>query len=142
MPTATVTSKGQVTIPREVRRQMGVSAGDRIDFVRMEDGHFAVVPASHSIRSLKGILPRRSTSKPRENARGHHLGRDEKVIGIDTNVLVRYFAQDDEDQSRTASRVIEALTPEVSVEVRLWGCDRRTRYPAWMAGVRPTSRAS
>lgn len=37
---------------------MGLSAGDRVDFIRMEDGHYAVVPASHSIKSLKGIVPR------------------------------------------------------------------------------------
>jgi antitoxin PrlF len=59
MPTATITSKGQITIPQQVRRDMGVTTGDRVDFVRMEDGNYAVVPASHSIRSLKGIIPRR-----------------------------------------------------------------------------------
>jgi len=58
MPTATVTSKGQVTIPMKVRSDMGLAAGDRVEFVRMEDGHYAVVPASHSVRSLKGIVPR------------------------------------------------------------------------------------
>lgn len=58
MHTAKITSKGQVTIPRQVREDMGVTAGDRLDFVRMEDGHYAVVPASHSIKSLKGIIPR------------------------------------------------------------------------------------
>jgi antitoxin PrlF len=58
MPTATITSKGQVTIPQQVRNDMGVTAGDRIDFVRMEDGNYAVVPASQSIKSLKGIIPR------------------------------------------------------------------------------------
>ncbi len=57
MPTATITSKGQITIPQQVRNDMGLSPGDRIDFVRMEDGHYAVVPASHSIKSLKGIVP-------------------------------------------------------------------------------------
>ena len=62
MSTATITSKGQITIPVEVRREMGVSVGDRVDFVRMEDGHFAVVPASHSVKSLKGVLKR--PSKP------------------------------------------------------------------------------
>ncbi|MFQ6162192.1 AbrB/MazE/SpoVT family DNA-binding domain-containing protein [Sinorhizobium meliloti] len=44
--------------PAKVRADMGLSAGDRVDFIRMEDGHYAVVPASHSIRSLKGIVPR------------------------------------------------------------------------------------
>ena len=57
MSTATVTSKGQITIPSQVRSDMGLTAGDRIDFIRMEDGHYAVVPASHSIKSLKGIVP-------------------------------------------------------------------------------------
>ncbi len=58
MATATVTSKGQVTIPRQVREDLRVSAGDRIDFIRLEDGHYAIVPASHSIRSLKGVIRR------------------------------------------------------------------------------------
>ena len=34
------------------------------------------------------------------------------MIGLDTNVLVRYFAQDDAKQSVAASRLIEALTAE------------------------------
>ena len=59
MATATVTSKGQVTLPREVRAALGVSAGDRLDFIRLDDGTYAIVPASHSIRALKGLLPRR-----------------------------------------------------------------------------------
>lgn len=58
MPTATITSKGQITLPQQVRNDMGLTAGDRVDFIRMEDGHYAVVPASHSIKSLKGIVPR------------------------------------------------------------------------------------
>jgi antitoxin PrlF len=31
--TATVTSKGQITIPREVRRRLGLKPGDRVDFI-------------------------------------------------------------------------------------------------------------
>ena len=59
MPTATLTSKGQLTLPREVRAALGLSAGDRLDFVRMDDGAYAIVPASRSVRSLKGVLPSR-----------------------------------------------------------------------------------
>jgi len=40
---AKVTSKGQITIPREVRRRLGVRAGDRIEFA--EDRHGVRVTA-------------------------------------------------------------------------------------------------
>jgi len=33
--TATVTSKGQITIPSKVRGDMGLVAGDRVEFIRM-----------------------------------------------------------------------------------------------------------
>jgi AbrB family looped-hinge helix DNA binding protein len=53
-----LTSKGQLTLPKDVRAAMGVGPGDRVDFVRMEDGNFAVLPATHSVKSLKGIIQR------------------------------------------------------------------------------------
>jgi antitoxin PrlF len=40
---AKVTSKGQITIPREVRRRLGVRAGDRLQFE--EDGEGVRVTA-------------------------------------------------------------------------------------------------
>ncbi len=61
MTAATLTSKGQVTIPLKVRTDLGVSAGDRIEFVRLDDGHYAIVPASCSIRALKGFIQRPHT---------------------------------------------------------------------------------
>ncbi|HED04195.1 MAG TPA: AbrB/MazE/SpoVT family DNA-binding domain-containing protein [Candidatus Fraserbacteria bacterium] len=33
MPTAKVTSKGQITVPKEVREQLGISAGDELEFI-------------------------------------------------------------------------------------------------------------
>lgn len=58
MPAATVTSKGQVTLPKQVRVALGVGAGDRLDFVRLDDGNYAIVPARRSIRSLRGVIPK------------------------------------------------------------------------------------
>lgn len=58
MPSATLTSKGQITIPAEVRAALGVSFGDRIDFIEVEKGRFVVVPATCSVRELKGIIPK------------------------------------------------------------------------------------
>jgi antitoxin PrlF len=56
MATAVVTSKGQVTIPAEVRRRMGIDTGDRIEFVELKDGGFIIRAAVEDVRSLKGLL--------------------------------------------------------------------------------------
>jgi len=56
MTTAMVTSKGQVTIPKDVRRRMGLDRGDRVEFVELESGGFAIRPAVDDVRSLKGLL--------------------------------------------------------------------------------------
>ena len=57
MLTATLTSKGQTTIPKAVRDYLGLHAGDRIDFVLL-DGKVLLQPATVDVRSLKGILHR------------------------------------------------------------------------------------
>ena len=58
MPSATLTSKGQITIPAEVRTALGVTFGDRIDFIESEKGRFIIVPATCSVRELKGLVPK------------------------------------------------------------------------------------
>lgn len=57
MASATVTTKGQITLPKSVRERLGLEAGDRLEFVESEQG-FLVVPATRDIRSLKGIVGR------------------------------------------------------------------------------------
>jgi len=61
--TATLTSKGQITIPIEVRTALGLDAGDRVEFVEVEKGKFAIVPATRSVRELEGLF-RGRRSKP------------------------------------------------------------------------------
>ena len=58
MPSATVTSKGQITIPIQVRTALGLKAGDRVDFVEIEAGQFAIKPRTASIRDLEGCIPK------------------------------------------------------------------------------------
>jgi AbrB family looped-hinge helix DNA binding protein len=58
MSAATLTSKGQLTVPKAVRDALFVGPGDRVDFVQMADGNFAVMPATKSIKRLKGIIPK------------------------------------------------------------------------------------
>ena len=43
-------------MPNEVCAALGVGPGDRVDFVRMEDGSFAVLPATLAVKRLKGII--------------------------------------------------------------------------------------
>lgn len=64
MPTAVLTSKGQITIPKEVRQALGVDSGDRLEFTETAKGVFEVVAASKDVRELKGIIarPRRPVS--------------------------------------------------------------------------------
>lgn len=63
MATATLTSKGQVTIPVQVRSELGIDAGDRIEFVKIGKGEFNIVAATRSVRELKGLF-RGRRSKP------------------------------------------------------------------------------
>ena len=53
MPAATITSKGQITIPQAVRVELGLHAGTKVDFVRVGDG-FHLVPLRSDAKSLKG----------------------------------------------------------------------------------------
>lgn len=54
----TLTSKGQVTIPKAVREALRLGTGDRVDFVLGDDGVVRLIPLTRSIRSLKGRLPK------------------------------------------------------------------------------------
>lgn len=56
MPTATMTSKGQITLPAAVRNALGIEAGDRVEFVQVEPGRFELVAATQSVTALKGLV--------------------------------------------------------------------------------------
>ncbi len=56
MTTATVTSKGQITIPISVRTALGVETGSRVEFIQTGANEFALIPATQSVAQLKGIL--------------------------------------------------------------------------------------
>ncbi|HMN77951.1 MAG TPA: AbrB/MazE/SpoVT family DNA-binding domain-containing protein [Burkholderiaceae bacterium] len=56
MTTATLTSKGQITIPADVRRALNVQTGDRVEFVQIKPGRFEILAATRSVRELKGMF--------------------------------------------------------------------------------------
>jgi AbrB family looped-hinge helix DNA binding protein len=58
MSTATLTSKGQTTIPKDIRDRLHLKPGDRLEFVLQPDGRVLMIPATVDVRDLKGILPK------------------------------------------------------------------------------------
>jgi antitoxin PrlF len=55
MATAAITSKGQITIPAEVRKKLGLKPGDRVRFVEGANGEYILKPKTKSIMDLAGI---------------------------------------------------------------------------------------
>jgi AbrB family looped-hinge helix DNA binding protein len=59
MPTATLTSKGQITLPKAIRDRLRLGTGDRVDFIVKDDGTVVLRPATVDVRELKGLLHRK-----------------------------------------------------------------------------------
>jgi antitoxin PrlF len=79
MSTATLTSKGQITIPKRVRDALGLHTGDRVAFVVRGDGVVELRPETVDLKQLYGSLSYR--------------GRAVSVEAMDASVL-RGVAQD------------------------------------------------
>lgn len=58
MGRSTLTSKGQITLPKDVREHLGVEAGDRLNF-EIRDGIVIVEPETIDIRALRGVIKKR-----------------------------------------------------------------------------------
>ncbi|WP_428235875.1 AbrB/MazE/SpoVT family DNA-binding domain-containing protein [Gracilimonas sp.] len=58
MPTATITSKGQVTIPKKIRDELGLKPGDKVNFEVDKQGSLNVSKKKYSIDETYGMLHR------------------------------------------------------------------------------------
>lgn len=58
MPTATITSKGQLTLPKEIRMILGLHRGDKLRFFRNKKGEYVMEPVTTDIKELEGCLPK------------------------------------------------------------------------------------
>jgi AbrB family looped-hinge helix DNA binding protein len=58
MSESTISSKGQVTIPKAIRMRMHLKAGDRLRFVVEADGSVRLAAATRDVSTLRDILPR------------------------------------------------------------------------------------
>jgi antitoxin PrlF len=58
MSEAKLTSKGQITLPKEIRLKLGLKQGDRVRFIVEDDGRVRLLPAKRDVSELLGILPK------------------------------------------------------------------------------------
>jgi AbrB family looped-hinge helix DNA binding protein len=60
MPSTTITTTGQVTIPKEIRDYLNLDTGSKVDFVIDENGTVKLIPLNIPVQSISGILHRPS----------------------------------------------------------------------------------
>lgn len=73
MSEAAMTSKGQITIPADIRKALGLVAGERVVFTQLEDGSTVMRAKTRSLAEIKGLL---KTTKGRKK-----IGLEEMSIG-------------------------------------------------------------
>ena len=83
MSTATLTSKGQITLPKEVREHFRLAEGDRVEFVIEPGGQVQVRPLTGSVTALFGMVRRPGpapTVEEMDEAMGRYLAADDERI--------------------------------------------------------------
>lgn len=56
MAEATMTSKGQITIPKEMRDDLGLKPGSKVMFIKLSSGQYRILPRTGKVRDLVGLL--------------------------------------------------------------------------------------
>ena len=56
MATATMTSKGQITVPKEIRDDLNLVAGSKVMFVKLRSGQYRIVARTGSVNDFIGML--------------------------------------------------------------------------------------
>jgi AbrB family looped-hinge helix DNA binding protein len=77
---STLTSKGQVTIPKEAREHLHLRPGDRVKFFIQPDGHVVILPRLPA-SALRGMVPKR---------KGPPVSLDEMDKAIAAGAVARY----------------------------------------------------
>lgn len=63
MATSTLTSKGQITVPREIRERLKLRTGQKLDFQVQENGQVVLRPRNRDVRLLKGLFKTARTKR-------------------------------------------------------------------------------
>ncbi len=56
MAIASITSKGQITIPADIRRHLSLNAGDKVEFLIEPNGKVCFMPQTNDVQALKGLF--------------------------------------------------------------------------------------
>ena len=62
--TGTLSSKGQITIPKQIRNRLGLKAGDRVTWAITDSGEIKITPKTKSALAIGGCLKHLSRRKP------------------------------------------------------------------------------
>lgn len=61
---STISSKGQVTIPKKIRELLKVETSDKVIFIPLEDGKVMITSKRHPATALFGMLKHRRPARP------------------------------------------------------------------------------
>lgn len=81
----TMTQRGQVTVPAEVRRLLGLKRGDKLEFA-IEDGEVTVARPKYTIETVYGSVPPLGRDididEAIESAKAEHAAKSMKKLGL------------------------------------------------------------
>ena len=80
---STVTQKGQVTIPKDIRDSLHLVTGDKVEFIHNELGEIVIKPVTRKVAEVLGLLSKYKKAKPvtveaMDQAIGQHLKSKEQ----------------------------------------------------------------
>jgi len=92
-----VSSRGQATIPKDFRKELGIDAPGRVKFVRTEDGEIVVRPIQ-SVTDLRGVLAGQTDEQGRSATERLREERDRDAARED-ELRRRYVGADEESDA-------------------------------------------
>lgn len=89
----TITVKGQVTIPKQIRDSLGLIAGSKVEFTLNERGEYVVLPAVGTKKSRKSVVAKSRFDTVRGTANMSGMSSNEYMN------LIRGYENDQNDPS-------------------------------------------
>ncbi len=148
MPEATVTSKGQITIPIQVRKALGLEAGDRLVFELRDDGLRVRALHRRKASDLRGAVrsdaryvsreaERAAAAEGRARTKAPRRGRRPMKVWVDATVILRLLTGEPEKMASSAQTLFQGaeqgelalhLSTLVAAEV-VWALGSYYRIP-------------